>query len=80
MITEFGSGSAFAGRPGLMDLLRRVEGGLVKALVTPRLDRLSRSENSEDVRVMVQTLLDHNIKVITETEVFDLGLPQDVAR
>ena len=62
-----------------MDLLRRVEGGLVKAAVMPRLDRLSQSDNFEGAGAMFQTLLDHKVRVITETDVFDLGQPEDVA-
>ena len=45
-------------------------------MVTRR-DRLSRSANSEDAQMMLQTLLDHKVKGITETDLFDLGQSED---
>ena len=79
VIAEYGSGSEFVGRPGLMNLLRRVEGGQMRAVVMMRLEALTRSANSEDAQAVFQTLLDHKIQVITETDMFHLARPLDAA-
>jgi len=78
VIAEYGSG-ADREQPGMTDLLARVEDGQVTTVVVKRLDRLTRSADSEETRAIFQILLDHAVTVITEIDRFDLGQAEDAA-
>ena len=60
-------------RPGLKALLRDIEGGLIKVVLTYKIDRLTRS--SKDFYALIEFFEKYDVSYISVTERFDTSSP-----
>ena len=69
---EVVTGSTLFGRPEMLRLLQDIEQNKYTAIVCMDIDRLGRN-SQKDTGIILETLKEHNIKIITPSKTYDLN-------